>query len=376
METRIVIVGAGPAGFAVASALLAAVPGTTIDLVDRDPLPDGLLRHGPAAGEQRLRAVAHEVDAVLADDRLTYIGGIDVGTDVSLDELRSAADAVVLTTGAPQDLPLTVAGRDAVGIGTITHVRAWLAGSADVAADELDLAMDTAVLLGASAEAIDIAQMLCGHIPAGVSAEARKRLSGSTLRRIQLVDQRSEAEMNLPSDVPADLIVRSGLTPVGVVGRNRARALRCLHRPDAYDRVVSEDLRAQLLLRPRSESFCWPGVDENEGHIAHHHGRVLRAGTRVPGLYVAGWAGRAVPDTGSHASDAAAVVAAIEADCDGLMRPEYALSELLADRGVAVSGLDGWSASAATHALLGRFAGEGTAPLADYDELLEHADDD
>ena len=152
-----------PAGFAVASALLADTGlDVKIDLVDRAVLPDGLLRHGPAAGAQRLRDVARGIDAALGDGRLTYYGDVNVGAGLSLEELRSSADAVVLATGAPQDLPLQIAGRDSVGIGTVSHVEAWLAGNADVEVDELDLAMDTAVLFGVSPETLRVAEVLCG----------------------------------------------------------------------------------------------------------------------------------------------------------------------------------------------------------------------
>ncbi len=377
MTVRIAVVGAGPAGFAVTSALLAdSALDVTVDLVDRAVLPDGLLRHGPAAGEQRLRKVAHEVDAVLRDGRVRYFGNVVIGSALSLDELRRTADAVVLATGAPHDLPLAIAGCEAVGIGTLSHVEAWLCGNADVEVDELDLDMDSAVLIGVSPEALSVAQALCGRPPGGVSEAVFSRLATSGLRHVQLVDPGWQSGMFLPPGAPPNLVVRTGLTPVGVVGRNRARALRCLHRPDRYGSVVSEDLRAQLVLRPRADVFCWDGIDEDRGHIAHRGGRVSVGATPTAGLYVAGWAGRAPSGAGSHAADAGAVVAALRADLAELSRTPKTLADTLAERDIPAAGLDGWSAVAATDALLERFAGEGSAPLADYAALLEQRDDD
>ena len=377
MTFRVAVVGAGPAGFAVASALLADTGlDVTIDLVDRASLPDGLLRHGPAAGAHRLRDVARDVDAVLSDGRVTYFGNIVVGAALPLSELRFAADAVVLATGAPRDLPLDIAGRDSVGIGTVSHVQAWLAGNADVEVAELDLGVDSAVLIGISAETCAVAEALCGRTPASVPAEVTDRLAASRLRHVALVDPRPDSEIELPQEFSANLVVRTGLTPVGIVGRNRARALRCLHRPDRYGRVVSEDLRAQLLLRQRTESFCGPGTDEDGERIAHHDGRVLTGATPMPGLYMAGWAARAPYDKGSHADDAAAVVAAIHVDRATLPRPSKTLANVLTHRGIDVLTADGWLAVAATDALLARFVGEGMAPLADYDALVEQVDED
>jgi ferredoxin/flavodoxin---NADP+ reductase len=360
MTLRIAVVGAGPAGFAVTSALLAdSGLDVTVDLVDRATLPDALLRHGPAAGAQRLRAVASDVDSVLHDCRVTYFGNVEIGAGLPLDQLRRAADAVILTTGAPRDLPLEIAGHDSVGVGTVTHVEAWLTGNADVEAAELDLAIDTAVLVGISAETVRIAEFLCGR-----------------MRHVQLVDSRSRSDLDLAQKCPDNLVVRTGLTPVGVVGRNRARALRCLHSPDPYGRVLSEDLRAQLLLRPRAESFCWQGIDENRGHIAHHYSRVLAGSAPAVGLYVAGWAGRAPADKGSHGDDAAVVVAAIHADGATLPRPPGSLADALTGRGIEASRVDGWSAAVATDALLNRFAGEGMARLVDYQALVGQVDED
>ncbi len=377
MTFRIAVVGAGPSGFAVASALLADTAlDVRIELIDRAALPDGMLRHGPAAGSRRLRDVAKDVDAVLRDSRVRFFGNVEIGSRLTLDELRRITDAVVLTSGAPRDLPLDIAGRDSVGIGTISHVEAWLTGSADVQVAELDLTMDSAVLIGISPETVRVAEALCGRTPPGVSGAVADRLTNSRLRHVQLVDQRSGPEVMMPDKLSGNLVARTALTPLGVIGRNRARALRCLHRPDPYGRVISEDLRAQLLLGPRAESFCWPGIDQNQGHIAHRDGRVLIGATPTAGLYVAGWAGRAPCHGGSHVDDAVAVVAAIHADLATLSCPSKTLADILTERAIQASSLNGWSAVAATDMLLDRFAGEGTAPLADYQALMEQVDED
>ena len=79
MTLRIAVVGAGPAGFAVSSALLAdSSLDVTVDLIDRAARPDALLRYGPAAGVRRLRDIARSVDAVLRDTRVTYFGNVDI----------------------------------------------------------------------------------------------------------------------------------------------------------------------------------------------------------------------------------------------------------------------------------------------------------
>ncbi len=374
---RVAIVGAGPAGFAVAGALLGQSGfELAIDLIDRAVRPDALLRHGPAAGSERLRAVARDVDEVLGDSRVTFVGAVDVGEQVTLDDVRTCADAVVLATGSPADSALGIAGGDSVGVGTVSHLEGWLSGSADVAVDELDLAMDTAVVIGASPAGVRAAETLCGRVPEGTAAEPATRIGERRIRYVQLIDPRSLAELPLPEGPPDNLVVHAAMRPIGLVGRNRVRAVRCLRRGDRNGMVVTEDLRGQLVLRPHGESFPWPGLDHRDGHLDHAGGRVLAAGRPVAGLYVTGWAGRTPRGGGSHLEDAAGVVAAIDADIATLARPSRHLEALLQRRGVSAARLDRWSAVAATDELLDRFAGEGTLPLADYDALLEEVDED
>jgi ferredoxin--NADP+ reductase len=376
MGRRVLIVGCGPAGFAVASALLEQQCEVAVELIDREARPDALLRHGPAAGAVRLREVARQVDAVLSDERVAFYGNVEIGYRLPLEDLRAAADAVVLATGAPADLPLDMAGRDSVGIGTVSHVEGWLCGNPDVAATELDLDMDSVVLIGLSAEGLRVAEVLCGSVPADIPADVRARLAQSKIRQVEIVEPRSAAEISVPQEVPAELLFHTELTPVGIVGRNRARALRCLRRPDQDGMVVSEDLRAQLLLRPRAESFGWPGLDEDNGRIAHGGARVLIAGQPTPGLYVAGWAGRSPQDKGSHADDAVAVTDAIHSDLAALPVASRTLADALGRIAIVPCGLGGWSALNATDILLQRFAGEGMLPLADYRALLGQVDED
>jgi hypothetical protein len=103
---------------------------------------------------------------------------------------------------------------------------------------------------------------------------------------------------------------------------------------------------------------------------------VLIGEAPAAGLYVAGWAGRAPSDKGSHFDDAAAVVAAIHADIHTLSRPRHTLADALVERSIAASGVDGWSAVEAINVLLGRLAGEEKAPLVDYGALVDQVDED
>src|SRR5262249_47817116 len=155
-------------------------------------------------------------------------------------------------------------------------------------------------------------------------------LAASNVRHVQIVDTRTPSDATPPTPGPANLVIHTGLTPVGIVGRNRARALRCLRSPDSHGRQISEDLRAQLLLRPRALATTWCGLKLTDGPLPHIDGRVVTGGGPIPGLYAAGWAGRAPHGRGSHADDAAAVVAALRTDVGSLHRQHGTLANTLA----------------------------------------------
>ena len=113
---HIAIIGSGPAGCYLAEQLLRLLPDSSIDILERLPVPFGLIRYGVAPDHQGTKAVARVLDRVLARDRVSFFGNVEVGRDVRLDELMSLYDAVVLATGAEQDKRLGVPGEDLPGV--------------------------------------------------------------------------------------------------------------------------------------------------------------------------------------------------------------------------------------------------------------------
>jgi NADPH-dependent glutamate synthase beta subunit-like oxidoreductase len=98
------VVGSGPAGFYTAEALEKAYgEQARIDIIDRYPVPYGLIRFGVAPDHQSLKAVSKRYDKVAASPGVDFIGNVTVGKDVSVAELLDLYDAVILAFGAPHD---------------------------------------------------------------------------------------------------------------------------------------------------------------------------------------------------------------------------------------------------------------------------------
>ena len=155
------VVGSGPAGFYTAEALEKAYGAEArIDILDRFPVPYGLIRFGVAPDHQSLKAVSKRYDKVAESAGVDFIGNVRVGQDVSVAELLDLYDAVVLATGAPHDRKLGIPGEDLPGVVGSAEFVGWYNGHPDFA--DLDPPLDGthAAVVGAGNVALDCARIL------------------------------------------------------------------------------------------------------------------------------------------------------------------------------------------------------------------------
>src|SRR5690348_4649417 len=126
---RVAVVGAGPAGIYAAEALTRQkdLP-VAVDLVDRLPTPFGLVRHGIAPDHPKMRAIRDTLYRTLDHPSVRFVGNVDIGTDITLDELRAHVDAVVYTYGASLDRHLGIDGEDLPGSIAATDLVNWYCG--------------------------------------------------------------------------------------------------------------------------------------------------------------------------------------------------------------------------------------------------------
>ena len=129
-----VIVGSGPAGFYTAEALEKAYGDQArVDILDRYPVPYGLIRFGVAPDHQSLKAVSKRYDKVAESPGVDFIGNVTVGRDISVAELLDLYDAVILATGAPHDRKLGIPGEDLPGIVVSAEFVGWYNGHPEFA---------------------------------------------------------------------------------------------------------------------------------------------------------------------------------------------------------------------------------------------------
>jgi glutamate synthase (NADPH) small chain len=109
----VAVVGSGPAGMAAAQQLRRA--GHRVTLFERDEAIGGMVRFGVPDFKIEKTVVQRRVEQLIAEG-VELRCGVEVGRDVSVDELLGGFDAIVLATGSrvPRDLP--VPGRELDGV--------------------------------------------------------------------------------------------------------------------------------------------------------------------------------------------------------------------------------------------------------------------
>jgi len=109
----VAVVGSGPAGLAAAQQLTRA--GHTVAVYERADRPGGLLRYGIPEFKMEKSVLDRRLAQMVAEGT-RFRSGVDVGAQVTGQQLKDRYDAVVLAVGAtvPRDLP--VPGRQLTGI--------------------------------------------------------------------------------------------------------------------------------------------------------------------------------------------------------------------------------------------------------------------
>ena len=110
---RVAVIGSGPAGLAAAQQLTRA--GHTVALYERADAPGGLLRYGIPEFKMEKRHLDRRIRQMQAEGT-KFRCGVNVGVDVTGDQLQQRYDAVVLAVGATAWRDLPVAGRELRGV--------------------------------------------------------------------------------------------------------------------------------------------------------------------------------------------------------------------------------------------------------------------
>jgi ferredoxin--NADP+ reductase len=158
---RIAIVGAGPAGFFLAEKLSSqtAIP-VSVDLFERLPTPYGLVLFVVAHDHEKIKLVTRSFDKVAGRPGFRFFGNVDVGRDITLEELAAHYQAIAFTTGAQTDRRMGIPGEDLIGSFPATEFVAWYNGHPDFCERPFELDAERVAVVGVGNVAVDVARIL------------------------------------------------------------------------------------------------------------------------------------------------------------------------------------------------------------------------
>ncbi|GAB3290793.1 4Fe-4S dicluster domain-containing protein [Parasphingorhabdus pacifica] len=336
---RIAVVGTGPAaGYTVQNLL--RTTDADITVIDRVPVPGGLIRFGVAPDHHTTKQIGDTFATAYRHPRVHMHLNVEIGRDITHAELAAHHHAVIYAVGAAGHRELDIPGEHLAGSIPATTFVGWCNAQPDIPAGAVDLSAERAVIVGTGNVALDAARLLLTDpdelAQTDIAEHALDALRASKVREVVLLARRGpehaaytrpeflavrhrleadivvDAHAGLAEDLAAApetstagllhelpvrqvdwqlpppehkrLVLRFHSSPTAVLGDEHVRAVRT----ENGDGVL--DIPAELLVRSiGSRGVPVPGVpyDPGTGVVPNTAGRVDESGT-----YVVGWAKR------------------------------------------------------------------------------------
>ena len=417
---KVAIVGAGPAGYFAAQALQNLQSEElqfTIDMIERLPTPWGLVRSGVAPDHPKIKTVSKVFEKVATAGNFRLFGGVELGTDFSIEQLQDMYDAVVIATGSAVGKKLGIPGEDLPGSISAAEFVPWYNAHPDFHSVEVPLDCETAIVIGAGNVAMDVARMLALEPseldPTDTADHAIAAFKGSKIRKVLISARRgpehaaftSPELRELPklehtnvlitkSDIEA-AIVRAGdaiekdtksnldamllisekdatshertmkfqflATPVEIKGSNKVEEV-------VFQKTGSDErftVKCGLVITAIGyEAASIPGIPYENGKVVNTDGRVEE------NLFVVGWAKRGPSGViGTNKSDASDVMKLLVADLKSA-KDNGDVSDLLKDKKFVSQ--SHWEAINAAEVAAGEPLGKPRRKLLKREDLLKY----
>jgi ferredoxin--NADP+ reductase len=418
---KVAIVGAGPAGYFAALALQNLQTEQlqfSIDMIERLPTPWGLVRSGVAPDHPKIKTVAKVFEKVANEPNFRLFGNVELGSDLTIEQLKESYDAVVIATGSALGKKLGISGEELAGSMSAATFVPWYNAHPDFKDESVELSCETAVVIGAGNVAMDVARMLALEPseldPTDTADHAIDSFKESSIRTVVLSARRGPEHAAFTSPELRELPKLEHTNVIMEIADIEAAIARA---GDALEKDVKSNLDAMLLISEKGATahertmkfqflatpkeikgsgrveevvFQKTGTDETfsvkcglvitaigyeaaslEG-IPYEKGKVVNTDGRVgENVYVVGWAKRGPSGViGTNKSDAADVMKLLVED---LKDPKNSgdLTDVITHNKVVTQ--KHWQAINEAEVAAGEPLGKPRRKSVDREDLLKHA---
>jgi ferredoxin--NADP+ reductase len=249
---KVAIVGAGPAGYFAAQALQNLQSEElqfSIDMIERLPTPWGLVRSGVAPDHPKIKTVAKVFEKVANEPNFRLFANVELGSDLTIEQLKEKYDAVVIATGSALGKKLAIPGEDLAGSMSAATFVPWYNAHPDFKDENIDLRCETAVVIGAGNVAMDVARMLALEPseldPTDTADHAIDSLKKSSIRTVVLSARRGPENAAFTSPELREL---PKLEHTNVIMEKADIEAAIARAGDAPEKDVKSNLDAMLLI--------------------------------------------------------------------------------------------------------------------------------
>jgi ferredoxin--NADP+ reductase len=414
---KVVIVGAGPAGYFAAQALQNQQNEDrtfAIDMIERLPTPWGLVRSGVAPDHPKIKTVSKVFEKIAADPNFRLFANVEIGSEISVAQLQDKYDAVVIATGSHLGKTLGIPGENLPGSLSAADFVPWYNAHPDYVDVKVPMDCDTAVVIGAGNVAMDVARMLALEPseldPTDTADHALDAFKASAVRDVYISARRGPEHAAFTSPELRELpklehtnvvinkkdidaaIVRAGAEPEKDVKSNldamlliaesqkseHERTMRFLFQHTPKEIIGSDKVEGVVYSTPNGDVTVKCGLvitaigyqAAGINGVPYENGKVVNSDGRVKeNLYVVGWAKRGPSGViGTNKSDAASVVELMIAD---MKSPKNAgdISDLLTNQ--VVVDQSAWQKINEAEVAAGEPKGKPRVKSVKWDDLLK-----
>ena len=431
----IAIVGAGPAGYFAAQALQNLQTDQLkfkIDMIEKLPTPWGLVRSGVAPDHPKIKTVSKVFEKIATTEGFQLLCNVELGKDISTEELTALYDAVIIATGSSNGRKLNIPGENLRGSLSAADFVPWYNAHPDYVNVDVPLDTDTAVVIGAGNVAMDVARMLALEPreldTTDTALHALDALHNSKIRTVHIfgrrgpehaaftspelrelpklehtnvvIDEneikdainRAESAGEIPKDVKSNLDAMMAIainpsanhertlnfhflaSPIEIKGGGKVEEVVFAVNKVQDGKVIQTEetftVKAGLIVSAIGyESEPVEGIPYSNGKVENVEGRV-----RGTNIYVVGWAKRGPSGViGTNKSDAATVIEHLISD---LREPKTntGIINLLKERGVVSISQGNWEKLNSAEIAAGSSSGKPRIKFVDRNEMLGFAD--